>query len=236
MAVPNSKNPMKTMLTRGISSLAAVMLLGLSGTARAQTNFGVTTPSQSFQFFIDGVNNTGTGQGEAVNNSPPLTLTAGQTYTFTINTASFHPMEIVTSDPSTGSAPHFGGATPTSTSLGTMTLVIPATGFPTTLYYECNVHFFYGVITVVPPVAPAPPSNHIISIVLTPTTITMTSDGTNTTYNLVPQFNSNVVDGHWLDVPGFTNVFANGTNTTSFDRLDAVCGPNVFLRISQRPP
>ena len=145
-------------------------------------------------------------------------------------------MEIVTSDPTPGTAPHFAGATPTSTTSGTMTLVIPATGFPTTLYYECNLHFFFGVITVVPPVVSAPPSNHIISIVLSPTSVTMFSDGTNTTYNLVPQFNSNVFDGHWLDVPGFTNVFANGTNTTSFDRLDAVCGPNVFLRISQRPP
>ena len=235
-AVPNSNNLMKTILIRGISSLAAVMLLG--GIAHAQTNFGVTTPSSVFQFFIDGANNTGTGQNGGLaptNNSPPLTLTAGQTYTFTVSTAAFHPLEVVSTSPGSG-ATHFAGATPLSTSSGTMTLVIPATNFPTTLYYECNIHFFYGVITVVPPVVNAPPSNHIISIVLSPTTVTMTSDGTNTTYNLVPQFNSNVFDGNWRDVPDFTNVFASGTNTTSFGRLDAVCGPNVFLRISQRPP
>jgi hypothetical protein len=234
-AVPNSNNPMKTTLIRGISSLAVVML-GLSGAAHAQTNFGVTTPSSTFQFFIDGANNTGQPAGGGLNNSPPLTLTAGQTYTFTISDASIHPMEIVTSTPSSGSAPHYTNATPVSTTSGTMTLVIPATGFPTTLYYECAIHFFYGVITVVPPVVNAPPANHIISIVLTPDTITLTSDGTNTTYNLVPQFNSNVFDGNWQDVPSFTNVFASGTNTTRFNRLDAVCGPNVFLRISQRPP
>ena len=225
------------MLKRGISSLAAVTLLGLGGAARAQSTFGVTTPS-GYQFFINGVNNTGTGQnfGAApTNNSPPLTLTAGQTYTFNITNSVIHPMEIVSTSPSNG-ATHFTGATPTSTTSGTMTLVIPATGFPTTLYYECNLHFFYGVITVVPPVDNAPPSNHIISVVISPTSVTMTSDGTNTTYNLIPQFNSNVFDGNWQDVPVFTNVFANGTNTTSFDRLDAVCGPNVFLRISQRPP
>jgi hypothetical protein len=237
--VPNSKNPMKTILHGGISSLAAVMLLGMCGAASAQqTNFGVTTPSFTFQYFIDGTNNTGTGQNggaSPTNNSPPLTLTAGQTYTFNISDASIHPMEIVTSTPSTGSAPHYTNATPLTTASGTMTLVIPATGFPTTLYYECSVHFFYGVITVVPPVVNAPPANHIISIVLTPDTVTMTSDGTNTTYSLVPQFNSNLVSGSWLDVPSFTNVFASGTNTTSFNRLDAVCGPNVFLRISQRP-
>jgi hypothetical protein len=227
---------MKTILKSGISSLAAVMLLGLGGAARAQTNFGVTTPSSSFQFFIDGVNNTGTSQGEAVNNSPPLTLTAGQTYTFTISTASFHPMEIVTSTPVlAGTAPHYTNATPVTTSSGTMTLVIPATNFPTTLYYECSQHFFYGVITVVAPVVNAPPANHIISIVVSPNSVTLTSDGTNTTYTLVPQFNSNLVDGIWQDVPVFTNVFASGTNTTSFDRLDSICGSNVFLRITQRP-
>ena len=118
-----------------------------------------------------------------------------------------------------------------------MTLVIPATNYPATLYYECNRHFFYGVISVVPPVSP-PPSNSIISIVFTATTVTLTSSGTSTTYNLVPQFNSNVVDGNWRDAPLFSNTFTNGTNTTVIARnpLDSVCGPDVFLRISQRPP
>jgi hypothetical protein len=40
----------------------------------------------------------------------------------------------------------------------------------------------------------------------------------------------------WASVPGFTNTFANGTNVTTFDRLDPICGPNVFLRVSQQPP
>ncbi len=216
----------------------AVVLLGLVGIAGAQPNtFAVTTPSSTFQFFINGANTTGTGTGGLgpTNNSPPLTLTAGQTYTFNISTAFFHPMEIVTNVPANASDVHYTNANPVNTTSGTMTLVIPATNFPTTLYYECSVHFFYGVITVVPPVANVPPANHIISLVLTPTGVTMTSDGTTTTYSLVPQFNSNVFDGNWHDVPAFTNVFANGTNTTTFNRLDAVCGPNVFLRISQRP-
>jgi hypothetical protein len=64
------------------------------------------------------------------------------------------------------------------------------------------------------------------------------STGAATTYNLVPEFRSNLVTGAWLDVPSFTNNFADGTNTTTFGRLEPVCGPNVFLRIShsQRPP
>ena len=37
----------------------------------------------------------------------------------------------------------------------------------------------------------------------------------------------------WSPVPSYTNTFANGTNTTVFERLDPICGPNVFLRISQ---
>src|SRR4029077_19975473 len=98
-------------------------------------------------------------------NSPPLTLTAGQTYTFTVNTAAFHPMEIETSTPP---GPHYTNATPVNTFSGTMTLVLPATGFPSTLYYERALHHFYGVITVVPLVGNAPPSNHIISIAFTP--------------------------------------------------------------------
>jgi hypothetical protein len=116
-----------------------------------------------------------------------------------------------------------------------MTLIIPATNYPGTLFYECGVHFFYGVITVLPPAAAGPPPNRIISLEVTPTGITVTSMGTNTSYKLVPQFSSNLVSSTWLDVPAFTNTATSGTNVTTFDRLDAVCGPNVFLRIAQRP-
>ncbi len=212
--------------------------LNSSGAVRAQTNFGVTNPSNVFQYFINGVNNTGTSPGtiQAVptNDCPPLTLAAGATYTFSISVSATHPFEIVTNSPGP-MATQYSNASPASTTSGTMTLVIPATNYPGTLYYECNRHFFYGVITVVPPVT-APPSNTIISIVFTPTTVTLTSTGTSTTYSLVPEFNSNLVDGAWQPVPSFTNTFANGTNTTVFGRLDAICGPDVFLRISQRPP
>ena len=65
-------------------------------------------------------------------------------------------------------AVHYTNATPTSTTMGAITLVIPATNYPTTLYYECNLHFFYGEITVVPPTAQPPPPNTIISIIVGP--------------------------------------------------------------------
>jgi hypothetical protein len=221
------------------SLLAAVLVLALAVAGRAQpTNFGVTTPA-GFQYFINGVNNTGTGQGNIggtpTNNCPPLTLAAGQTYTFTVNVGATHPLGVVTTIPP--SVATYSNASPQGITSGTVTLTIPSTNFPSTLYYQCNTHHFYGVITVVPPVQqPAPPRNTIISIVVTPDGVTVDSSGTNTTYLLVPQFNSNVVDGNWHDVPTFTNTFANGTNTTTFGRLDALCGSNVFVRISQRPP
>jgi hypothetical protein len=231
---------MKTISLAGIGALAMALWMTLNGTARAQTNFGVSNPGAVFQYFINGTNNTGTGQGSVLahptNNCPPLTLTAGATYTFTLGITNNHPFEIVTNSPG-AAATHYTNAAPTSSTSGTMTLVIPATNYPTTLYYECNTHFFYGVITVVPPVS-APPSNSIISIVMTATNVTLISSGTTTTYSLVPEYNSNLVNGVWQDVPSFTNTFANGTNTTVFNRapLDSVCGPDVFLRISQRPP
>jgi hypothetical protein len=230
--------PMKTRLTRLIGFLTVAALAGIAARASAQTNFDVTNPTNVFQYFIDGTNNTGTGPGSILshptNNCPPLTLAAGATYTFNISVSSTHPFEIVTNSPGPA-AIHYTNATPTSTTMGTITLVIPATNFPSTLYYECNQHFFYGVITVVPPVAGPPPPNAIISIIIGPDTVTMISSGTNTTYSLVPQFDSNVIDGNWQDVPSFTNSFANGTNTTIFERLDSICGSNVFLRITQRP-
>ena len=59
---------------------------------------------------------------------------------------------------------------------------------------------------------------------------------------MMPQFSSNLVSGAWLPVPSYTNSFGSnvsgaftGTNTISFNRLDAICGPDVFLRISQAP-
>jgi hypothetical protein len=62
----------------------------------------------------------------------------------------------------------------------------------------------------------------------------MTSTGTNTTWTLIPEFSSNLVGGTWGPVPSYTNTFANGTNTTTFNRLDPICGPNVYLRVRQQ--
>ncbi|MDB6066319.1 MAG: hypothetical protein JWR26_2527 [Pedosphaera sp.] len=214
--------------------LITALGLGTAAICPAQTNFTVTSPNYIFD--INGVG-TGLSPGFDVNNCPALSLHAGATYTFTVSTSAIHPMGIVTTQPvSAPSSSPYAGGVPTSQSAGTITLTIPATGFPSKLYYQCNFHGFYGVITVLPPLAaPAPPANNIISLVFSGTNVVVRSSGTTTTYTLVPEFNSNLVSGTWQSVPSFTNTFAAGTNTTTFGRLDAICGPNVFLRISQRP-
>ncbi len=219
-----------------------ILFLSLTaGICGAQTNFSITTPNNGFQFALNGsTNGAPGGQGEFVNNSPPITLAAGATYTFSISTTpAFHLFEINTTNSGLSNF-QYTGASPQAVTNGTVTLTIPSTGFPTNLFYICQLHGFYGLITVVPPSAPtAPPPNTIISIALTSTNVTVTSTGTDTPYLLVPQFNSNLVSGAWQDVPaGFnpTNSFANGTNVTVFNRLEPICGPNVFIRISQQPP
>ena len=174
------------------------------------------------------------------NSNPTLTLTAGVTYSFTINTTpGLHPVDINTNTTFPFASNNFAGASPQAITTGTIILTIPPVNFPTNLFYQCNIHGFFGQINVVPPAATPPPPNTIISIVLSPTDVTVTSTGTTTTYAFVPQFSSNLLSGTWLDVSNFanvTNTFANGTNTTVFDRLDSICGPDVFIRISQEPP
>ncbi len=218
---------------------AAMLALCLAATGNAQTNFAVTTPGSSFQYSVNGLPATGS-PGDFVQNSPTLTVTAGNTYTFTVNVASFHPM-VVGTNFATSSVPppstyEYSNASPQIVTSGTITLTIPATNFPTNLYYQCNLHGFYGIINVLPPPVPTPPPQNIIISLVVGTNVVVTSTGTNTTYTLVPQFNSNLVSGTWQSVPSFTNTFSNGTNVTSFGRLEPICGPNVFLRISQQPP
>ncbi len=205
-----------------------VLTIAMTAICHAQTNFTITTPGGQFAFVVNGTNG-----------NPTLTLTAGATYMFVMNTTTnFHPVGFVT----TNTLPaqfYSGDAVQGSTTFGTNFVTIPATNFPTNLWYICTLHGFSGLINVVPPAATPPPPNTIVSIVLSPTNVTVTSTGTTTTYAFVPQFSSNLVSGTWLDVSNFaniTNTFADGTNTTVFDRLEPICGPNVFIRISQQPP
>lgn len=204
-----------------------VLSLCLAFAERCQAEFHtnvITTPSSfTFAFSVDG----------GPQNSPTINLTAGVTNILQINTtAGFHPV-VITTDNTPFTPNWYGGASPQNISTGPMALTTPASGFPTKLYYMCSVHGFSGEIDLTGLIGPMPDPNQILSIQVG-TNIIMTSTGTNTTWLLIPEFNSNLVGGAWAPVPSYTNSFANGTNTTVFDRLDPICGPNVFLRLRQQ--
>jgi hypothetical protein len=193
-------------------------------------NYIVTTPTNQFEFQLNGVNTT-SNMVSGTDDSLNFSLNAGATYIFSVNTsAGLHPMDINTS-PTNAISARYSGATPQDTNSGTVTLTIPATNYPPALYYICQVHSFYGIITVNPP--QPPPAAKILKSSVT-TNIVLTFSGGTNTIQLIPQFSSNLVKNVWLPVPKYTNTYSgNGTNTTSFSRLDAICGPDVFIRISQ---
>ena len=223
---------LKLLATTG-GIIVAALGVGTAGTSQAQVivsppNYTVTTPSMEFEYVVNGTSSGKAQQDANANDSLNFTLNAGATYIFTMNTASEHPVDICTGPNITS---HYSGASAQAVSSGTVTLTIPAANYPTNLYYICNNHLFYGIIAVNPP-QPPPPATILHTSVTTDIVLTF-SGGTNTV-QLIPQFSSNLLNDSWLPVPKYTNTFSgNGTNTTSFGRLDAICGPDVFIRISQ---
>lgn len=197
-------------------------------------NYTVTTPSAQYKFDVNGMDSGLPAAQPFVNtnNSFSFSLNAGATYIFQMSTAAFHPVDICTA-PDTAS--HYSGASAQAQSGGSIiTLTIPVTNYPTNLYYICNLHTFYGTITVLPP--QPPPAATILNTALDSNNVTLTFSGGTNTIPITPQFSSNLTSGVWLNVPIFTNTFStSGPNTSAFGRLDAICGPNVFLRISQAP-
>jgi hypothetical protein len=200
-----------------------LMLLSLSAAwlchAQYHTNT-ITTPGGVYAFSVDGSPAT----------NATIELKAGVTNVLNIQTDGIHPVVVTTSPTVTA---WFSGATPQDVNSQPIAVTTPASGFPATLYYMCYFHGFYGQIHLTAPGSPVPPPNTILMLQVG-TNIVMTSTGTNTTWLLIPEYNSNLVSGTWAAVPGFTNTFASGTNTTVFNRLEPICGPNVFLRIRQQ--
>jgi hypothetical protein len=183
----------------------------------------ITTPDGNYVFSVD-------GSDIDTDPNPTIELVAGVTNILIIDTASFHPV-VITSTPDTSD--WYDGADAQAVNAQPINLVTPASGFPTTLYYMCYFHGFYGQINLTAPGGGAPPPNTILQVYVG-TNVVMTSTGTSTTWSVVPEFSSNLVCGAWSTIPNYTNSYANGTNTTVFPRLDPICGPNVFLRISQQ--
>ena len=186
--------------------------------SRAQVTNGVT--ASGFTYVFSSVGGT----------DPTLTLMRGVTYVFQIN-AIGHPFYIKT-DISAGDTNQFtDGVVGNGTTLGTLTFTVPPTA-PDQLFYNCALHSLsfgmHGTLNIVTPVTP--PTGQIVFISISPTQVTMKSLGA-TNWTATPEYSSNLTENVWTAVPSFTNTLANGTNTTTFNRLDPICGPNVFLRV-----
>lgn len=160
-----------------------------------------------------------------------LTLQRGVTYVFQINepSAPIHPFYIKTNFTALGATDAYtNGVTGNGMTSGALIFTVPMDA-PDVLYYHCGNHIpMGGTLTIVSP--PSPPAVKIVLVLISDTGVTMQSIGASN-WTAIPEFSSNLTLNAWATVPDFTNIFANGTNTTTFNRLDPICGPNVFLRM-----
>ena len=201
-------------LPRWAMILSALLVTGSAQVARA-ANIGIGN-SGTTAYVIGGSNN------------PALRLERGVTYVFQVNTSG-HPFFIKTVAGSTGTGNQFtNGVTGNGVQVGTLTFAVP-TNAPNSLFYHCSIHSAMGgSLIITNPVAP--PTVKVVFINVS-SFITVKSTGTNG-WSAVPEFKCALVSTNWGPVASFTNAFTGGTNTTTFNRLDAVCGSsNVFLRI-----
>lgn len=159
-------------------------------------------------------------------NNATLTLLRGVTYRFNIN-ASGHPFW-VKSVSSTGTGNAFtNGVTGNGVQVGTLTFAVP-TNAPATLSYNCQFHSaMKGTLNIIAP--PSPPVVRIVSISVGKAVVVASTGAAG--WAPVPEYCCELPPTNWTVVSTFTNVFANGTNTTSFDRVEPMSNPNVFIRV-----
>jgi len=196
----------------------APLLLGLLLCSR------LAVPAQSFN--VTAFNNDNYSIGGQ--NDPTLTLQRGVTYVFNLTGLGTHPFWIKTS-PGLGAAGAYNtGTINNGGTSGTVTFTVPANA-PNQLLYQCGNHFnMTGTLTIVTPATP--PTVRIVYINVAQF-ITIKSTGTNG-WSASPEFKCFISAPSWSPVANFTNTFNAGTNTTTFPRLDPICGStNVFIRI-----
>jgi hypothetical protein len=194
-----------------VFALALGILSSAAQTPNAVSNVGLSA------YNINGTNNA------------TLTLMRGVTYLFNIN-ASGHPFWIKSvAGIGTGNA-YPNGVTGNGIQVGTLTFAVP-TNAPDTLFYNCQFHSaMKGTLNIINP--PSPPVVRIVSISVG-NAVVVASTGT-AGWSPVPEYCCELPPTNWTTVSTFTNVFANGTNTTSFDRLEPICGPSVFIRVREQ--
>jgi hypothetical protein len=171
----------------------------------------------------------------ATSNNPTLTFTKGVTYVFNLSGLSIHPFWIKSARGVGSATAYSNGVTNNGSTVGPVSFK-PPDDAPATLFYQCGNHSgMTGQINVVAAAPPLPPSGLIVFISVNDNMVQMQSVGA-TNWHAFPEFSSNLEQNAWATVPNFTNVLANGTNTTTFDRLDPICGDNVFLRVRNTFP
>lgn len=197
-----------------IAAAFAVSLAVLTGGRAATTNF-VTGANGLSDYIING------------QLDPPFTLQRGVTYVFQLSNVAIHPFWIKSALGFGSTGRYDVGVTNNGATSGSVIFAVQASA-PDTLFYQCGNHSaMNGTLTIVSP--PAPPTVRIVYINVADF-ITIKSTGTNG-WSVVPEYRC--LDGtNWVAVGVFTNTFAGGTNTTTFQRLEAICGPaGALLRI-----
>lgn len=189
---------------------------GLVLQVQAQTNS--VTAGDTFSYTIN-------GQAD-----PAFTFQRGVTYVFllsNLNGFPAHPFWIKSALGLGSATAYNSGVMNNGAMSGSVTFTVTAAA-PNTLYYQCGNHSaMSGILTIVDP--PSPPTVKIVFINVADF-ITLKSTGTNG-WSPIPEYNCNLQTTNWNAVATFTNSLVNGTNTTTFSRVEAICGPNVFLRV-----
>ena len=164
---------------------------------------------------------------------PGFTLQRGVTYVFQLSNLAIHPFwikSVLGGNFSGGTGAFNTGVINNGASSGSVIFTVSA-GAPNPLFYQCGNHAgMSGVLTIVTPASP--PVVRIVHINVADI-ITLKSTGTNGNgWSVIPEFNCGLATTNWSAINPFTNSFNSGTNTTTFPRLEAVCGStNVLILI-----
>jgi hypothetical protein len=193
------------------------LLALLNRDVRAQTNS--VTSGSGIDYTINGLTD------------PGFTFQRGVTYVFQLSNVASHPFWIKTAlgGSFSGGANAFNtGVINNGATSDSLIFTVPANA-PNQLFYQCGNHAaMSGVLTIVTPATP--PTVRIVFVDVA-SFITVKSTGTNG-WSVFPEFNCGLSTTNWSPVNPFTNVFNSGTNTTTFPRLEAICGStNVLIRI-----
>jgi hypothetical protein len=167
------------------------------------------------------------------NANPPFTFQRGVTYVFLLSgTVSFHPFWIKSTLGgffSGGAGAFDTGVINNGATSGSVIFTVPQSA-PNTLFYQCGIHDgMHGTLDIIDPPTPAPTVK--IVFINVADFITIRSTGTNG-WTAFPEFMCGADGTNWTAVAGFTNNLVTGTNTTTFPRLEPICGAtNVLVRI-----